>query len=419
MPDKLVRGANRAPSFRTCRQRVERQENTGEFVEMAYDAEGRLIGTHARQAEWWWEEFFVSLGSRPLVKYQWWRTFFPHPNHLGSTTLVSDESGAVISDELFYPWGQRWASQGTLYDERFASLGPRDPLWPGQPEGLLDFTPNRTYHSRLYRWLSPDPVAGSILNPQSLNRYAYVLNNPTNLIDPLGLNVWPWDPWDDGGGGWGGPDCAGFSAECRYPPYGPWIPLPPFSPFPPSGGGGGGGGGHTPAGGEEEIIYEPDLLRRPPEEIIEEILKRMNRPSACMVIGHVIIPLGPDCGQEVMSGLVDMVLSFQRGQYMTDADREFLRKMMELFGAGEWTTRIVVGGAMTTAGGAIVYASGAAIAGAVAAGPVAYATIPISAGVGAAGVVMFGEGVDFLVTGRMRVLEEFAKPKPKGGVPKH
>jgi hypothetical protein len=38
------------------------------------------------------------------------------------------------------------------------------------------------------RWLSPDPVAGSIFDPQSLNRYAYVLNNPCSLIDPLGLD---------------------------------------------------------------------------------------------------------------------------------------------------------------------------------------------------------------------------------------
>jgi hypothetical protein len=44
------------------------------------------------------------------------------------------------------------------------------------------------YNPRLYRWLSPDPLAGDILNPQSLNRYAYVLNNPTNLIDPVGLD---------------------------------------------------------------------------------------------------------------------------------------------------------------------------------------------------------------------------------------
>jgi len=34
---------------------------------------------------------------------------------------------------------------------------------------------------------SRNPLAGDILNPQSLDCYAYVLNNPTNLIDPLGL----------------------------------------------------------------------------------------------------------------------------------------------------------------------------------------------------------------------------------------
>jgi hypothetical protein len=40
------------------------------------------------------------------------------------------------------------------------------------------------------RWLSPDPAGAAavdLTNPQSLNRYAYVMNNPTTLIDPSGL----------------------------------------------------------------------------------------------------------------------------------------------------------------------------------------------------------------------------------------
>lgn len=42
------------------------------------------------------------------------------------------------------------------------------------------------------RWgsfLSPDPFLGSadVSNPQSLNRYSYVLNNPVNMVDPFGL----------------------------------------------------------------------------------------------------------------------------------------------------------------------------------------------------------------------------------------
>jgi RHS repeat-associated protein len=45
----------------------------------------------------------------------------------------------------------------------------------------------RYYITRHGRWLSPDPLGGDITNPQSLNLYAYVLNNPTSVTDPLGL----------------------------------------------------------------------------------------------------------------------------------------------------------------------------------------------------------------------------------------
>ena len=54
-------------------------------------------------------------------------------------------------------------------------------------ESGLDHTLFRQSASNQGRWLSPDPIGGDISNPQSLNRYAYVLNNPTTLIDPLGL----------------------------------------------------------------------------------------------------------------------------------------------------------------------------------------------------------------------------------------
>lgn len=39
------------------------------------------------------------------------------------------------------------------------------------------------------RWFSPDPYSGSYdpLNPQTMNRYAYVLNNPLMFTDALGL----------------------------------------------------------------------------------------------------------------------------------------------------------------------------------------------------------------------------------------
>jgi hypothetical protein len=53
--------------------------------------------------------------------------------------------------------------------------------------------------------MSPDPYSGSydFTNPQSMNRYSYVLNNPLAFIDPSGLEVCASgddDSSDDGGG---------------------------------------------------------------------------------------------------------------------------------------------------------------------------------------------------------------------------
>jgi len=88
-------------------------------------------------------------------------------------------------------------------------------------ETANDPTLFRMNNSRLYRWLSPDPLAGDISNPQSLNRYAYVLNNPTNLIDPPGLQCTPGAPgYED--------DCPSQPGPGNLPPtmncfYDPWA----------------------------------------------------------------------------------------------------------------------------------------------------------------------------------------------------
>jgi len=53
-----------------------------------------------------------------------------------------------------------------------------------------DYFVARYYGSSMGRMMSPDPWLGSMHmdNPQSLNRYAYVLNNPLKYIDPDGLD---------------------------------------------------------------------------------------------------------------------------------------------------------------------------------------------------------------------------------------
>jgi RHS repeat-associated protein len=108
--------------------------------------------------------------------------YFDHFNALGSDTQWTDYAGRSGKEEIFYPWGVEWQDTGFGGYQTFGSLILYDPSTDGY------VTPNRYFVSTQGRWLSPDPLAGSMLNPQSLNRYAYVLNNPCSMVDPLGLD---------------------------------------------------------------------------------------------------------------------------------------------------------------------------------------------------------------------------------------
>jgi RHS repeat-associated protein len=60
----------------------------------------------------------------------------------------------------------------------------------GNPSNSTYYFPERFLRSSQGRWLTPDPAgmaAADPSNPQSWNLYAYVMNLPLNLVDPLGL----------------------------------------------------------------------------------------------------------------------------------------------------------------------------------------------------------------------------------------
>jgi len=87
-----------------------------------------------------------------------------------------DESrakGAPPAESWYDTGSEKWAF--TTY-ERDAESGN-------------DYAMARYNVSRLGRFSSPDPLAGSIRNPQSLNRFAYGGNDPLNLVDPTGLST--------------------------------------------------------------------------------------------------------------------------------------------------------------------------------------------------------------------------------------
>jgi len=44
----------------------------------------------------------------------------------------------------------------------------------------------RYYDPTIGRFITRDPIKGSIMNPQTLNPYVYCLNNPMKYVDPDG-----------------------------------------------------------------------------------------------------------------------------------------------------------------------------------------------------------------------------------------
>jgi len=129
-----------------------------------------------------WNWGIVPWGDVAMVKWASSETYFVHHNNLESSTMSTDHAGAVQEDMLYYPWGQA-KTPSTVVDGTFATMRT---LVPTAGEETL-VTPNRFYSATYGRWLSPDPLAGDITNPQSLNRYAYALNNPVTFADPSGL----------------------------------------------------------------------------------------------------------------------------------------------------------------------------------------------------------------------------------------
>jgi RHS repeat-associated protein len=137
--------------------------------------------------------------------------FYCFPDHLGNARIDSKPSGAFFSANASGPFGEQYATSGAG-DGAFTGY-QQDEF----SDGLYDF-PFRKLSSSQGPWISPDPKGvGAVTptNPQSWNRYAYVLNNPMANVDPLGLEL---DVCDDGstvcfdggdGGGGGGGDGDG------------------------------------------------------------------------------------------------------------------------------------------------------------------------------------------------------------------
>jgi len=137
--------------------------------------------------------------------------YFAHRDWVGTRRVITNAAGATTDLRQSLPFGDGAANIFGSQDNTFDGFTG---LWAGGSIAT-NHAQFREYSNTAGRWLQPDPYSGSyrLENPQSYNRYAYVLNNPLAKIDPLGLDECS-APTGDGGddgddGGCGGDDGGG------------------------------------------------------------------------------------------------------------------------------------------------------------------------------------------------------------------
>jgi RHS repeat-associated protein len=197
-------------------------------------------------------EFIYFNGERVARRESNGTVYYFFSDHVGTARVMTNATGVTKQESTYYPFGGEQRQIVNNVDNRYKFTGmERD----GQAG--LDHTQYREYSPMLSRWLSPDPICANCYDPQNLNRYSYVRNDPVNLIDPDGQD---WDAV-----------CATYNGQtsCSWTYFfGPndanfyyWLlwgggqyPQPPD--IPPNIGGGGGGGGNTPQSPTKQNIPE-------------------------------------------------------------------------------------------------------------------------------------------------------------------
>lgn len=170
------------------------------FLQRGPDAQGLSFWTTqagttvaARQAVL--NSFATSPTAKELAGALYREAFWTVSDHLGTPRMVVDKSGSLagvkrhdylpFGEELFAGVAGRWSGQG--YDGD--SLRTQFTGQERDRETGLDYFEARYFSPSLGRFTGTDTGPFTPADPQSLNRYLYVQNNPLKFVDPNGRQL--------------------------------------------------------------------------------------------------------------------------------------------------------------------------------------------------------------------------------------
>ncbi|MGD0938280.1 MAG: RHS repeat-associated core domain-containing protein [Terracidiphilus sp.] len=137
-----------------------------------------------------WHHANVWAGGKLLGTYDKDGLHFYFDDPLGTRRAQTDSTGVLEQTCASLPYGDGLACTGGDL------VSPTEHHFTGKErdtESGNDYFGARYYSSAMGRFMSPDPLSGSIADPQSLNRYVYAQNTPLIATDPTGMKV----SWED------------------------------------------------------------------------------------------------------------------------------------------------------------------------------------------------------------------------------
>ena len=132
---------------------------------------------------------YIFFGGKRVARYSATNGYsYYFSDHLGSADVVTDASGNIKEESDYYPFGGERVVTDSGIGNNYKFTGKeRD------PETGCDYFGARYYCNPIGRFITPDWAAkptdvpyANFGNPQSLNLYSYVQNNPTTFGDPDG-----------------------------------------------------------------------------------------------------------------------------------------------------------------------------------------------------------------------------------------
>jgi RHS repeat-associated protein len=143
------------------------------------NASGKMTSTVGR-------DYIFFAGRRIAWRDSSGHVYYYFADVIGSTRAVTNATGSRCFDADYYPYGQENDYTSTL---QTTACSPTYKFTGYEYDSETDnyYAMARYYNPRLGRFMSPDPLPGVVGNPQSLNRYSYVLNNPETFVDPSGM----------------------------------------------------------------------------------------------------------------------------------------------------------------------------------------------------------------------------------------